>query len=320
MISRASPGAVPVDRGPRDRDGRWDGSCATRRRGSFWPGRARPRRRSRRLGRASARARAEPAAGSRPPERRSGPTGTTWATPRPVVMGGLIEGSRRPRRDQRRSRDAALRLDRVWHEVSPRSHDPARRVALDRPARARRTHGPKRRGEVDAAAPRGRADATDAGRGSTGRGASRCCFRTRPTTSFTRRSREEASPARSVGRANRVRRPPPARPFRRREAAAGARDRARRRAPTRPRWCASTSRPAAWTAPTSTSLPACFAGSTPRCWSPRMTRSSSRSSPNGSCCLPTARRSRTARRPRFCRAGRTSRPRPPGSWAAPAGP
>ena len=81
-----------------------------------------------------------------------------------------------------------------------------------------------------------------------------------------RRSRRPRRPRSStVGLAIALRRPAPARPLGRREAAAGAGDRARRRrwrpTPGR-RWSAWMSRRAAWTAPSRTSWPRCCASST----------------------------------------------------------
>ena len=69
--------------------------------------------------------------------------------------------------------------------------------------------------------------------------------------------------------------------------------------PRGPRCCASTSRRAAWTAPTRPSSPCCSAASrrpAPRCSSPRTTPSSPPRSPTASCCSATARRSPTAGR------------------------
>ena len=85
---------------------------------------------------------------------------------------------------------------------------------------------------------------------------SRCCCRTRPTTwSTTGSSRRPRRPrCATVGLGDRcARRAPSARPVGRGEAAPGARDRARRAGSTTPPSCASTSRPAGWTAGARTS-------------------------------------------------------------------
>ena len=191
------------------------GSCAMRRPGEFLrvgrraapelatPGarllvgprtatRAGRQSRPRSAARARAAARAEPA----------GSPATPAATPRPS------DGP---------APAAALAFDPRVARAARGAGDPSRRVADRRPRRAGGADGTQRRREVDAAAPRRRADAPHARPGRKPPAGSRCCCRTRPTTWSTRpwprRPRDGA--ARGRARSGRARAAPSARPFRR---------------------------------------------------------------------------------------------------------
>ena len=234
------------------------------------------------------------------------------ARPRGAARARAVAGSRADRaarstkpepprarlRGWRRRRDRAPASRRSSSTASGTSSASGRRscaasTLTTRARRAGRADGPQRRRQVDAAAPRRRADEADP---RAGRAAGRVALllqnpTTTSSTSAVARGGVRARRWRAVGLDPRASRSPPARPDRRREAAARAGDRARR--PGRPsgrRCCASTSRPAAWTASARTQLAELLASArrAPSS-SPPTTPSSRPRSPSAWCCSPTAR-------------------------------
>ena len=231
----------------------------------------------------------------------------------PAPTGPARHGDRAP----------ALKLRGVW--VEPKGQ-PAILRGVDLSVargRAGRADGPQRRGQVDAAARTSPACSSPT-RGKIAADGRVALLLQNPNDYLVHeRVGDEAPPdaLAAVGLA-RLRRPPSARPLRRRAAAAGARDRAgrggRRAAGAAvPRRADARDGPRAQGRPRRPARP-------PRgdrhgaCSSPRTTPSSPPPSPTASCCWPTARRSPTAPRPRCCRAAGTSRPRRRASCAAPA--
>ena len=121
------------------------------------------------------------------------------ARPAPGRRRGSRRRRRRTRRDRRRRRRRARRARAARSTASGTSCDAGRRSCAASRSTSRRASGcadgPQRRGQVDAAAPRRRADGAHPRQGRAARAGSRCCCRTPPTTWCTRRVAPRRRPA-----------------------------------------------------------------------------------------------------------------------------